>query len=206
VSPSPPVWLRPLGLLQFAEHTLGSDFARPQDRIGADLTAVARDHVERALIGREKDAVGPGQALDDARHLAGRADVVDGEGPLRLLDIAPVFGVGEVDAAVPIDHEIIGSVEAFAVVALGQNLAKLAARTHRDHTARAALAGDQRAIEREHQAVGAAAARAHGAHFAVCTQAVDLGRPHVAEVEAAVRRERGPLGEDEARRHAPGLR
>src|SRR5262245_59024577 len=92
------------------------------------LTLTGRDDVEGLFIGRKDNSIGVGQVVDQAVHLAGGGDVVDGRLALGQGLGGPELGVGEVDAALPVDDEVVGRVEALAVVPAGHYAAGLTVR------------------------------------------------------------------------------
>ena len=91
------------------------------------IVIVVRD-VEEAIVPRHKHAVGAFHlAADDARHRAVRVEAVDALhrlavliGDLHAFAVA-VLRVGEVDAPLRVDGNVVGLVVAFALIALGED-------------------------------------------------------------------------------------
>lgn len=126
--------------------------ARPEDGEGVDsrgagvrARAVAVDvvrvsDVERVFVRSKGDAVGAAEAVgDDADVTRARVEAVDVLGQLRLGPealLVAVDGVGEPDAAVRVDDDVVGRVEGSAVVVVeeGSSLVR-ALGFHVDETA-----------------------------------------------------------------------
>src|SRR5205085_6399714 len=84
-----------------------------------------------------------------------------------------VLGVGEVDTALAVDDEVVGGVEALALVLRGQDAAVLAVGAVGGDGAAAHLAGDDLALGVDRQAVGLVGLFAEDGQRAVGRQLVD---------------------------------
>src|SRR6185369_16876467 len=117
---------------------------------------VVRD-VEGGAVCGDEDAVGPREAVDHARQRAVGVDAVDAFlVQLQVLALR-IAGVGEVDAALAVDGEVVGTVETLALIAVGEDGAPpvlLDARDAPAAGAAVAFAGDQQAVAVEGQTVG----------------------------------------------------
>src|SRR5690606_32400177 len=102
------------------QRPVGPEATVVADRVGAQLARdaggeTAFGDIERALILRYQDAVGPGGVEDDPGDRVGtillRIQAVDRTVVelllLRLVDVAVVPGIGEPDASLAIDREVV---------------------------------------------------------------------------------------------------
>src|SRR5262249_50901178 len=143
-----------------AERTVGLDLERhPHSLLGIGI-----GHVERLLIRRKGDAVGPGHVLGQQRQFAVLAQAVDATEIQLARGIVPVLlqavgRIGEVEIAVGLEDAVVGAVEALALVAVGQR-GLLAVLFQAGDAAVAVLTEDQPALGIEQQAVGAGFAAA----------------------------------------------
>ncbi len=103
-----------------AVHRIG-----PYQAVGL---GAALDHIERALVGREAQTVGAGDALDNPGHLQCAAiDAVDrvrqlGLNLVPLVIVASLEGrIAEPDGPIALDHHVVRRVEALALIVVGQH-------------------------------------------------------------------------------------
>src|SRR5207237_3720529 len=86
---------------------------------------MAVDHVERLVIGGDRDAVGPIDFLlsQHAGYLAGLIDAINAfHVHFQVAAVGAIAGIGEPGAALAIDHDIVGAVVALAVVLFREHL------------------------------------------------------------------------------------
>ena len=169
-------------------------------RLGVPLPL---DDVELLLVGREGEAVGVHEVGDDRGQLAVGADAVDVGG--RLLGLrARAFPfavdaehrVGEPDAVVGLDDDVVRRVQPLALEAVGQHR-DLAVLLGPRHAARdRMLAGDEAALAVARVAVGVVRLGAEDGEAAVLL--VELHDPVVRDVAdqhvAALREVHRPFG------------
>ena len=143
-------------------------------RVGAQLpllvrVAVALRDVQHAVVEREQQPVGPGRVEGHAGRRPApvglRVEAVDrvvvellvravlAPGPARAL----VERVGEPDPALRVDGQVVGDVQSLSFEPVRQHSSR-AVRLVSDDPPRAALAGEQRPVGVEHEAVGAVGA------------------------------------------------
>ena len=123
---------------------------------GADVAAARIVDVEHLLVRREGEAVGHDKVADQQRHRAeiGRDAIHAGEGQVPLLGRGGAGPrVGEVDAAVGLDHDVIGPVELPPLKAVGDHRDAAVEFLPRDPPG-VVLAGDQPALKVAGQPVG----------------------------------------------------
>src|SRR5262249_15893558 len=113
------------------------------------------------FVRRNRDAVGHGHIVDDARHLVRDwfslvgVDAIDGKFLLPILRLAAIARIGEPDAALAIDAEIVGRRQSFAVMAIGEHSDRAVLLVAMDRAgAVLAAAGDQAAPGIHAHAVG----------------------------------------------------
>ena len=155
-------------------HAVASKKTRPLPSVPSALTSKAIQtaffgigvgDVKRLFVGRKGDAVGPGHVLGQQRQLAVLGDAVDAAEIEFAGGVVPVLfqavgRIGEIKIAVGFEDEIVGAVEAFALVFVGEN-GLFAVLFNTGDAAVAMLAEQSRPSESRHQAVAArfAAAR-----------------------------------------------
>src|SRR5690606_29991405 len=141
------------------DHLTFRQFAGSFDGVPDDLPQVDVGHQQRLTILRDEHAVGPRQVINHAGYLAVGGDVVDSFD--RLIGrVAAVVGIGDVDAAVSIDRQIVGSIERFALVLLREDLDEfpfsVVVGAEQSHLGGVSLGGVDVTVLGAHQAVGAA--------------------------------------------------
>ena len=172
---------------------------------------VMSQHIECLLIRRHLHAVRLAGIGNQSRHLAVRVEPIDRLD--RLLDrlLAQVTRIGEVDAALLVDREVVGRVERLALVEAAQDVALAGLHVGLGQAPAAevgALGNDQVALGVELDAVRHAARRAEdrgllvfGSYFQMFPACSELSRRvfakgregDVAEVDHAVRAGRDAL-------------
>ena len=146
----------------------------------------------------DDDAVGPGQGVHDARERAVGVDAVDAL--LVQLEVLAlrIARVGEVDAALAVDGEVVGAVEPLALIAVGEDGAP-AVLLDAGHApaARAAVAfaGDEQAVAVEGEAVGGGGVRPVHRDRSPASELQRAVRGDVLEEQVAVRMPGRPLAE-----------
>ena len=113
------------------------------------------DDVQQRFVGREREPVRLHEIRGhDGDAPARRVDAVDvagadfaRRGVAFVVRVDAVARVGEPDAAVALDHDVVGRIEALAVVAVGQHRA-LAVELGARHAAAPVLARDETALRR----------------------------------------------------------
>jgi hypothetical protein len=161
--------------------------------------------VEGALVRREGEPV---RILEVGEHgdRAARIDAIDrGIRQLPLRERHPQARVGEVDAPVGAAHDVVGPVEALALVAVAEDL-DLPVRARPGDAPVAALAHDEPALEIERRAIALAGVLAEDLGLAARREPVEHALPHVDEVVEAVGMPQRSLGEDESGGQALRLR
>ncbi len=134
--------------------------SEPSDGDGeaADVAAVGVVDPERLLVGREAQAVGLLEVVDEQRQLAVGRDAVDAAEVELLLALdaeagpAAVGRIGEDDRAVRGDDDVVGAVELLALPVRGEHRAR-AVGLDADQAARRVLADQQAPLEVVAQAV-----------------------------------------------------
>ena len=149
-----------LPILQ-AAAVRGQGVAAQQARAVGHMGGAGVDHIQPALVGREGQAIGAHHVLHHRLHFAavrvnavdpGRADFGFG-GIAFVVRVNAVGGVGEPDAVVRLDHQVIGRIQAFAVPVAGQHGALTVMLTARDAAA-TVFAGEHPALAVQGVAVG----------------------------------------------------
>ena len=159
---------------EVVQHLVRAQAAVRVHRVRAQLpllvrVAVALRDVQHAVVEREQQTVGPGRVEGHAGRRPAtvglRVEAVDrvvvevpvcavlAPGPSRAL----VERVREPDPALRVDRQVVGDVQALAFESVRERRRR-AVRLVADDPPRAALAGEQRSVGIEHEAVGAVGA------------------------------------------------
>ena len=166
------------------------------DAVGVGLARPLVGDVEPPAVGRADDAVRADHVADDANHLlAVRRQIVDVLAVLLHAFATAVARVGEVDAALGVDPQVVGTVEPLAFVLVRQH-GDFALGRDGYEPAVATLAGQQVAVLVEVQPIGPAGILQERAELAVRDGPLEnavVG--NIPEVDVALGVRRRPLGE-----------
>ena len=148
-----------LGAAQIGKNPVGvlGEHAARQQVEGADVAAARVVDVKDALVGREGKPVRQYEIVDQQAQRAeiGRHPIDAGEGQIPLLRGGGAGPwIGEIDAAVGFDDDIVRPVQPAPLEAVGDN-GDAAVELLTCHTAAVMLAGDEPPLQIAGQAVGA---------------------------------------------------